>query len=68
VGHDYSRLSELIEVNSRKNKKIDTPWSKISTNIYARFVTDGHFQEIGFVQIRISTGEQVRKISSTSNL
>jgi hypothetical protein len=66
VGHDYSRLSELIEVTSQKVKKTDTPWSKLSTNVYARFVTDGHFQEIGFIQIRILTDEQVRRISSTS--
>jgi hypothetical protein len=66
VGHDYSSLSQLIEVTSQKVKKTDTPWSKLSTNVYARFVTDGHFQEIGFVQIRILTEEQVRKISSTS--
>jgi hypothetical protein len=66
VGHDYLRLSELIEVTSQKVKKTDTPWSKLSTNVYARFVTDGHFQEIGFIQIRILTDEQVRKISSTS--
>lgn len=65
VGHDYSRLSELIEVTSQKVKKTDTPWSKLSTNVYGRFVTDGHFQEIGFIQIRILTDEQVRKISST---
>lgn len=66
VGHDYSRLSELIEVTPQKKKKSDTRWSKISKNDYVRFVTDGHFQEIGFVQIRILTEEQVRKISSTS--
>lgn len=66
VGHDYSHLRELIEVTSLVKKKTDTPWSKISTNVYARFVTDGHFQEIGFIQIKILTKEQLRKISSTS--
>jgi len=68
VGHDYLRLSELIRVSpqKKKNKKSNTSWSKISENSYIRFVTDGHFQEIGFVQIRILTEEQVRKISSTS--
>jgi hypothetical protein len=66
VGHDYSRLSELIKVTPQKNKNSDTPWSKISKNVYIRFVTDGHFQEIGFIQIRILTEEQVRKISSIS--
>lgn len=66
VGHDYSGLNDLIEVTSPKKKQTDTPWSKISENVYARFVTDGHFQEIGFVQIRILTEAQVRTFSSTS--
>lgn len=66
VGHDYSRLSEFIQVTPQQKKKSDTSWSKISENAYIQFVTDGHFQEIGFVQIRILTEEQVRKISSTS--
>lgn len=72
VGNDYSRLSELINITSNLNKKeiSETSWSQISNNIYARFVTDGHFQDIGFVQIRILAGglntAQKREINSTS--
>lgn len=66
VGHDYSRLSELIEVSPQTKKKGDTSWSEISEKAYIRFVTDGHFQEVGFVQFRILTEKQLRKISSIS--
>jgi hypothetical protein len=68
VGNDYSRLSELINTTSTITKKVapGTAWSQISNNIYARFVTDGHFQEIGFIQIRILKENQMRIINSTS--
>jgi hypothetical protein len=68
-GHDYSRLSELIEITSNLNKKeiSETSWSKISSNVYARFVTDGHYQQIGFVQIRILVEGKKREVSSISN-
>lgn len=67
IGHDYARLRDFIHVSSdMKNRIIDSPWSQVSSNIYARFITDGHFQEIGFVQIRITKEEQKRQISSVS--
>ncbi len=46
VGYDYARLSELIDTSSRSQITGDTPWSKISDNIYARFVTQGSFGQI----------------------
>ncbi|MDD4973846.1 MAG: hypothetical protein PHY93_05815, partial [Bacteriovorax sp.] len=73
VGNDYSRLSELISITSNFNKKeiSETSWSQISSNVYARFVTDGHFQDIGFVQIRILPEKlragQKRVINSASS-
>ncbi len=73
VGNDYSKLSELINTTSSLNKKEipETLWSQVSNNVYARFVTNGHFQEIGFVQIRVLGGglntAQKREINSISN-
>lgn len=60
VGHDYSRLSEIINTTSLLNKKeiTETQWSQISKNVYARFVTEGHFGDIGFIQIRILANEK----------
>ncbi|NOT77487.1 MAG: hypothetical protein HOP07_00630 [Bacteriovoracaceae bacterium] len=68
VGNDYSQLSELINTTSLTTslKKSDTSWSQISKNVYARFVTSGHYQEIGFVQIRILKENQNRVINSFS--
>lgn len=68
AGNDYSRLSELINTTSAFSKKenSETAWSKISDNVYARFVTAGHFQEIGFIQIRVLEESQKRVINSNS--
>jgi hypothetical protein len=68
VGNDYSRLSELINTASLLTKKEapEAAWSQIASNIYARFVTAGHHQEIGFIQIRILKENQMRVINSTS--
>jgi hypothetical protein len=68
VGNDYSRLSELINTASLITKKEapETAWSQISSNIYVRFVTAGHYQEIGLIQIRILKENQMRVINSTS--
>ena len=73
VGNDYSRLSELITITANLNKKDTTRtlWSQISNNVYARFVTDGHFQDIGHVQIRILSSErktgQKREVNSIND-
>ena len=69
VGHDYSKLSELINVTANFNKK-ETPhtlWSKISNHIYARFVTDGHFQDIGLLQLRILPSERKTELKRGVN-
>lgn len=68
VGNDYSRLSELINTASllTKIEAPETAWSQISSNIYSRFITAGHYQEIGFIQIRILKENQKRVINSVS--
>ncbi len=63
-GYDYARLSELIDTNSRSHITGDTPWSKISDNTYARFVTQGSFGEIGYLQVRVLSKNLSREINS----
>lgn len=67
VGYDYSRLSELIDTSSHSRATGDTAWSKISNNVYARFVTNGSFGEIGYVQVRVLASSLGRGINSVSN-
>jgi hypothetical protein len=63
-GYDYARLSELVDTSSRSQISGDTPWSKISDNVYARFVTQGSFGEIGYVQVRVLSTNSSREINS----
>lgn len=66
-GNDYVRLSGLIETIKNHGKPKDsTSWSRISDNVYARFLTRGSFQEIGQIQIRILPSKLIRKTSSTT--
>jgi len=64
VGYDYARLSELIDTSSRSEISGDTAWSKISNNVYARFVTNGSFGEIGYMQVRVLASSLGREINS----
>jgi hypothetical protein len=66
-GYDYAELSELIDTTTRSEVKGDTPWSKVSNNVYARFITEGSFGEIGYVQVRILPNISGREINSVSN-
>lgn len=63
VGNDYEELKSLIDTSPSKKKQTETPWSKISENIYARFVTEGSFGDIGFLQVR-ALSEAGRTINS----
>lgn len=65
VGNDYEELRRLIDTRPKKKQSTKTPWSKISENIYARFVTEGHFGDIGFLQIKVLP-ETGRTINSES--
>jgi hypothetical protein len=53
VGHNYEELRRLIDTSPSNKNGSKTPWSKISENIYLRFVTEGSFGNIGFLQIRV---------------
>lgn len=63
VGNDFDELKSLIDTIPSKKTRTETPWSKISENIYARFVTEGSFGDVGFLQVRIIP-EKVRTINS----
>ncbi|HXH74989.1 MAG TPA: hypothetical protein VNJ08_08490 [Bacteriovoracaceae bacterium] len=65
VGHDYDELKRLIDTSPSNKKGSETPWSKISENIYARFLTEGSFGDIGFLQISVLP-ETGRMINSES--
>ena len=68
IGHNYQELSKAIQTSreSLQSRKGETPWSLISPNIYARFVTDGHFNQIGSIQIKVIQDSQGRKVNSTN--
>ncbi len=67
AGNDYSRLSSLIDTHSvfpPPQQKTETPWSQVSENIYARFITTGIYQDLGQIQLRILPENINRKINS----
>lgn len=55
-GYDYEDLSSLISLpgpSSEKGTEETTSWSQVSENIYVRFLTSGHYLDIGELQIRV---------------
>jgi hypothetical protein len=55
-GNDFSILSRSIEILEKvqKDRQALIPkWSKINDRIYAQFVTQGHYLDIGYLQIRV---------------
>jgi hypothetical protein len=66
-GYDYSQLSEMIDTTTRSQVKGDTSWSQISNNIYTRFLTEGSFGEIGYLQVRVLSRSTGREINSETN-
>jgi len=52
----YDNLKSLISlpgVSESPGTEMTTPWSRLSENVYARFLTSGHFLEVGQLQIRV---------------
>lgn len=65
VGNNYEALSSRIIQIKRSQKNIKkTPWSRISENVYARFITTGHYQELGQIQIRVLDQSALRNPTS----
>lgn len=67
TGYDYAELSELIDTTSSSQVKGDTPWSKVSNNVYARFVTEESFGGISYIQVRVLSTSSGREINSENN-
>jgi hypothetical protein len=65
VGNNYEDLKSLVDITPRNKKESHSHWSKISENIFARFVTEGSFGDIGFLQVRVIP-ESGRAINSES--
>ena len=65
--YNYARLSELIDTQTLSEVRSETPWSKISNKVYARFITKGSFGEIGYIQVRVLTMDSGREINSENN-
>ncbi len=65
VGNDYEELKSLIDTTPKNKKRSQIPWSRISENIHARFITEGSFGDIGFLQVRVLP-EEGRIINSES--
>lgn len=64
VGYDYEELRKMIDTSTRSQVTEDTPWSQISNNVYARFITEGSFGEIGYLEVRVVSSESGRAINS----
>lgn len=67
VGYDYTQLRELVDTATGSEVRGDTPWSKVSNNVYARFVTGESFGEIGYIQVRVLSTGSGREINSVNN-
>lgn len=50
---NYDDLRRSIDTRRIQQKNKLTQWSQISERVYARFVTKGHFQEAGHLQVRV---------------
>jgi hypothetical protein len=53
---NYDSLRALISlpgVSGTPGTESATPWSQLSQNIYARFLTSGHYLDVGELQIRV---------------
>lgn len=64
VGYDYAEFSEMIDTATRSRSVGETPWSQITSIVYARFVTEGSFGSIGYIQVRVLPSNSGREINS----
>lgn len=55
---DYKVLRSSINTLKVQQKEKRTVWTKISDRVYARFVTKGSFNEVGALQIRITSTQR----------
>jgi hypothetical protein len=62
---DYEILRASIGTQKTQQKETTQLWSKISDRIYARFVTNGTYNEVGFLQVRVTSAK--RQVSATQS-
>ncbi|MCK6594374.1 MAG: hypothetical protein L6Q33_04175 [Bacteriovoracaceae bacterium] len=67
IGNNYEELRKFIDRSSTSKTSTETPWSKMSDNIYARFITEGSFGDIGFIQVKVlpETGRIINSLGPT---
>lgn len=59
--NDYESLRSLISLPGRSTSlgtETTTPWSQISEKLYVRFLTSGHFLDLGQLQIRVLSDQR----------
>lgn len=69
-GGDYDNLKSIISLpgtSETPGTEAATLWSKLSENVYARFVTRGHYLEVGELQIRVASGKRAPKALKIGN-
>jgi hypothetical protein len=68
-GNDYSKLSSAINdgILLPHGQKV-TGWNKINDQIYARFLTNGHYQDVGQIQIRVVDNHKRKPGSASQTL
>jgi hypothetical protein len=55
-GADWRNLSEIFIIENGQQgagNVLNTPWSQISESVHARFVTDGNYNDTGFLLLRV---------------
>ncbi len=63
-GSDWRNLSNIFIINDGTQGAgniLNTPWSQLSENVYARFITEGSAGDTGFLLLRIKETPQQTK-------
>ena len=68
-GGNYENLRSLVSLpgaSENPGTETTTPWSQISENVYARFITTGHYLDAGALQIRVVSETRAPKSLGSS--
>lgn len=68
-GGNYENLRSLVSLpgaSETPGTEIATKWSQISENVYTRFLTTGHYLDVGELQIRVASVKRAPQASGTS--
>jgi hypothetical protein len=70
-GADWRNLSEIFIIDNGQQgagNVLDTPWSQISESVYARFITDGNYNDTGFLLLRVEDRHWFRLMGRSQHL